>query len=140
MRVAQRVVVGIGSPGSVYGCGIVEECLLLGLIGVQRSHGPHGFVCPRGAGRRGRPGLTAREVLHGWRSLCCECLGRVGLHRSVLAHSPQRPQREEDGALAIGFALAAAGGTGRGSGRVAGGGWSAAWARAVGRWRCDGVD
>lgn len=62
-------VVGVASPQSVDGGGIVEEgVVLLGLVGVEGSHGPGGFEGCRGPSRRSWPGvIRACKVLHRWR-------------------------------------------------------------------------
>lgn len=59
--VAERIVVGVGPLGRLYRRGIVEECLVLALIGVE---GSRCFVRPRGARGRGRAGGMTRLVLH----------------------------------------------------------------------------
>lgn len=65
MRVAQRIVLGVVVVEGVYGGGIVEEGLVLGLVGVECSHGPGWSVGCVGASGRGWAAMVVGVIGHG---------------------------------------------------------------------------
>jgi hypothetical protein len=95
VRVAEGIVLGVVRRW-VYGRGIVEERLLLGLVGVEGSHGPVRPVCSRRGSGCGGTAMVVGVLGHGGLrgmgvSVCVECSSRLG-RRSILrkAQSAQR--------------------------------------------------